>query len=347
MVELERVAGNPEEALYYEIRDGGEEPAPIERYIVTTPQTRQICNEPELLGVAFNDSLVEAMTAAFRNAPFADLLRGRPEEKACIVNFLRGGLNFEIRRALQGAYGFNRQSSAFMSSQRKRVEGGWCVKEDMYRKLQIPKDAVLLVGDVVATGVTIENGFEVIADHVAEIGSSLRGLVMFTIGCGRAEEVLTHVDRLFRERFPDYERTVLVYLEARFHMVNDDSRLRIAIPGTDLIRLGALQAPEFAATVTANPAYALERCFIYDAGSRAFDIPTYILDVTEYWEQLLRLADDGWSLEDALLERWPDYAGHWAAGGGPEDRDAAALAALCRQRITTLRSAGGLPGATT
>ncbi len=339
MVSLEAVGGGEGGARYYRLVDGAA--GAVERYVLTTPQSRDICNKPELLGFAFNERLAEAMTGALAAAPFADLLRERSEEKACVVNFLRGGLNFELRRALHGAYGFNRQSSAFMSSQRKRVAGGWCVQEDMYRKLQIARGSVLLAGDVVATGVTLENGFRVIAEHLSDIGSSLRGLVLFTVGGERAEAVLDNVDRLFRERFGDYERTVLVYLEARFHMVSEPGEFRIAIPGTDLVRRGAVQAPEFADSVYEHPGHGLERCAIYDAGSRAFDVRTYALDVTEYWEQLLRLGEQGWSLGEALRERWPDWEGRWPAG---EPRDADALVALCRQRIAVLRRAGGLPG---
>ena len=50
--------------------------------------------------------------------------------------------------------------------------------------------------------------------------------------------------------------------------------------------------------------YPLERCAIYDAGSRAFDVPAYLADVRGYWEQVVRLAGEGWTLGAALGERW-------------------------------------------
>jgi hypothetical protein len=149
-------------------------------------------------------------------------------------------------------------------------------------------------------------GLDVIVEHVQEIGSSVRGLVLFTIGCHKAEKLLEDLDARMRAAFPGYTRTVLVYLEAKFRLVDSKTPLRIAVQGTDLVRLDALLSPELALSQFEAPAYPLERCAIYDAGSRAFDIPTYRDDLLEYWGQVEQLAAGGLSLAQAILERWPD-----------------------------------------
>jgi hypothetical protein len=363
---LERLSVAPE-ASWYALR--GEHQRQVERYVVTTPQGRAICNRPELLGVDFNLSLHDGMASAFRTAPFKDLIADHSEAGVCVVNFLRGGLNFEIRRALHSAYGFNRHSSAFMSSQRFRdEEGRWGVKEDMYRKLDIPRDAVLVMGDVVATGVTVQNGLEVILDHLVKLGSSARALVFFTVGCHKAEKVLEDLDAKLRAAFPAYERTILVYLEAKFRLVDSQTPLRIGIPGTDLIRRGAFMTPELEASQYDVPGSLLERCVIYDAGSRAFDVPHYCEDVAEYWQEVAGFAADGWTLEQARDERWPqrlrgpeeDFLAlrrkgwrgvpdteilalyrqlleFWAQPAGSRE-----LAELCAARLAALREVGGL-----
>ncbi len=363
---LERLSVAPE-ASWYALH--GDHQGQAERYVVTTPQGRAICNRPELLGVDFNESMHDGMTAALRTAPFKDLIAGHPETGVCVLNFLRGGLNFEIRRALHTAYGFNRHSSAFMSSQRFRdAAGRWGVKEDMYRKLDFPPDAVLVMGDVVATGVTMEHGLAVILDHLVELGSSARALVFFTIGCHKAEKVLEDLDVKLRAAFPAYERTILVYLESKFRLVDSQTPLRIGIPGTDLIRRGAFMTPELEASQYDDAAALMERCVIYDAGSRAFDIPHYCEDVVEYWEQVAGHAREGWTLREALEERWPErlrgteeeflalrrgswrgvddaeirglyeqLAAFWARPAGSRE-----LAELCAARLAVLRAAGGL-----
>ena len=355
-------------ASWYAVK--GDHQGAVERYVVSTAGSRDVVNRPELLGVAFNLALEQCITSCLVTAPFRPLLEQHPEERVCAVSFLRGGLNFELRRALHSAYGFNRHSSAFMSSQRYREDGRWYVKEDMYRKLDIPRDAVLIMGDVVATGVTMENGLRVVIDHIVEIGGSVRALVFFTIGCHKAEKALAAIDERLRQAFPDYERTVLVYLEGKFKLVDSKSELRIGIPGTDLVRRGGLITPELEVSQYDRPSYLLERCAIYDAGSRAFDIPHYARDVVDYWSEVLRYAEQGWTLGEALLERWPEggsldrdafmaaRAGAWDGVGaallddlyhrqraffrGELAASERALAAVCRERIARLGELSGL-----
>jgi hypothetical protein len=81
-------------------------------------------------------------------------------------------------------------------------------------------------------------------------------------------------------------------------------------------------APEFALSQYEQKRYPLERCVIYDAGSRAFDIPTYAADVRQYWRSVSALAADGVTLVDAIEERWPD----------PWRHDRAALDAYIAER---------------
>ena len=302
---LDRMASS-DQASYYRI--GGDHDQPLERYLVSTPETRAICNNPEVVGWNFSDGLSRAVRRALEAAPFADQVRAQSEHRVCVLNFLRGGLNFGVRRALHEAYGLNNHASAFMSSQRFRDDQGrWGVREDMYRKLKIAPDSILVMGDVVATGVTMANGLTVLLDHLEEIGSPIQMLVFFTIGCHKVEKALEVFHERAKRLFPRYRRTVVLYFEGKFKLVDSKTDLHITIPGTDLIRRGALIAPEFELAQYERPENILERCVIYDAGSRAFDVPHYFEDVLGYWEQVEKLAGSGWTLEQAIEERWPDF----------------------------------------
>lgn len=286
-----------------------------------------------MVGCAYTLRLRNAMSKALRHAPFRSVLARVPEHELCVLHILRGGLNFGLREALHDAMAFTRHGSAFLSSQRRRDRSGtWSVHEDLYRKLDIPNDGVLVLGDVVATGVTLDHALDRVRQHLLETQRSLRRVVLFTVGCRRAEEVLAEHDERFRKAFPSWRGAAVVYLEGRFTLVAEDSELRIALPGTDLIRRGALLAPEFEASQTESLAYALERCVIYDAGSRAFDVPAYLGEVSEYWAALAALAREGWTLWDALAER--------GAAGHPllDDADAPALQALCEERLGMFRT---------
>jgi hypothetical protein len=376
MEHLKRLSRSPE-VSFYEIVGG--EPSPLRRYVVSTPESRAVCNRPELLGVGYTRALERAMTSVLARAPFRPMIEAHTESRVCVLTFLRGGLNFDLRNALHDACGLTTHSSAFMSSQRYMLDGRWTVREDMYRKLRVPRGALILTGDVVATGVTVEHGLEVLLEQLEGIGSSLRGLVFFTIGCERLEQLLAGFDRKFRAAFPPgpdgYEGSAVVYLEGRFRLVASSDELRIGLPGTDLVRRGCLLAPEFEASQHESVAYPLERCTIYDAGSRAFEIPSYVEDVVSYWRQVAGLAAGGLTLAEALEERWPggDYAsretfaGRRAARWAGVEREeidrlydlhlarwtqafaaragtAGALAELCEERIATLERALRPPG---
>lgn len=300
---LQKLDSDPK-APFYEIL--GEHQTQVKRYVVSTRASRAICNQPEITGVRFTCLMREALVEALSSAPFRETVEKVPERRVCVLSFLRGGLNFDLRGALNLAYGMNDHCSAFMSSQRFKTKGRWDVKEDMYRKLKIPDDAVLMMGDVVATGVTIENGFRVLLEHLDRIGSRVRLVVFFTIGCHKLEKYLAPFDELLRKTNKGYQGAHAVYLEGKLKLVDSRTSLRVGIAGTDLIRKDCLLAPEFEESQYDEVSYPLERCAIYDAGSRAFDPEAYLEDVTDYWGKVRALARGGLSLFDALKERWPE-----------------------------------------
>ena len=301
---LERISTSETAAWY---RLGGDyDERGIKRWVVSTPTTREICNRPEVFGVEFSRGLQAGVRAALETAPFREDLETVSQSRLCVMNFLRGSLSFGIREAMYDALGTNRHVTCFMSSQRYRKDGRWHVKEDMYRKMDIPAGAVLLVGDVVATGVTMSNGLDVISEHLEKNDIGPTGIVFFTIGCHKAEKALQAFHERFADVRPDYVGTHVVYLEGKFSLVDSRTPLHIALPGTDLIKLDALLAPEFELSLYDALPYVLERCVIYDAGSRAFDLPEYLEDVLHYWEQMRRLSKRGFTLREAMRERWPE-----------------------------------------
>jgi len=271
--------------------------------IVSTPGTRRICNDPTCCGVAYTRLLCASCATVLGS--MKDEL-GLAERETVVVNILRGGLNFGLREALADAYGWYGHRSGFLSAQRGQSEGGaWYVSENEYRKLYFPPTASIVLGDVVATGTSLAYALRTLVDAAAASGATLRRIVFFAIGGPRAHEVLDEIDALCRTRFPGFEGTTLVYFEGAFAVPDARSPLRIRLPGTDLLRVGATMAPEFVASQYEDPAYPLERCTIYDAGSRAFSVPDFARDVADYWRQTLRLAEQGMTYRELLAERFP------------------------------------------
>jgi hypothetical protein len=277
----------------------------VDRYIITTPESRAISNDPLVFGVEYTKKLEASVTSAFQLLKEASVSVG-DETHALILHILRGGINFGIRDALHNAYGWSGTSSAFISSQRFFSDaGGWQISEDSYRKMPEAHSADLIFGDVVATGVSLRHALNKLIEQAHELGQSYRSITFFTIGGDEAEKIVSDAAKRCKQFFPDFQGARVLYIEGIFGVPEKDSPLSIAIPGTDLLRNPAILAPEFIDSQKASLSYALERCTIYDAGSRAFEPKEYLKDVIEYWEKVLALAENGMNLATYLLERFP------------------------------------------
>jgi hypothetical protein len=295
---------NPQNLSLSAIR--GDYDGPIRRYCFSTKETREIVNRPEVMGMEYTEKLEAAMMhllTGFRPLHFTDIR----EDQVDVFNFLRGGLNFGLRNALHRAYDWNTHRSSFMSSQRARDENGrWYITEDSYRKITVAKGGIVFCGDVIATGVTLESGLQALTKEVKRRGASIRYFHFFTIGCHKAEKILQDYHEIWKKEFDDFEGIDVFYMEGKFHLADSKTPVTIKLQGTDLLRRDCVLMPELIASQEESIAYALERCTIYDAGSRAYDIKEYAEDVAEYWEQVHRLAKNGMTAEAYLAERFPE-----------------------------------------
>ncbi len=306
----------------------------VRRCVVSTPETRRICNDPLVVGVEYTTLLREACRKAL--CAFAECgWFAAAERETVVLHVLRGGLNFGLREALAAALGWNGHGSAFISAQRardSRTPEDWYITESDYRKVYLPATATVVLGDVVATGTSLLHALRELLNSVEAPDGQIRQIVFFTIGGVRAEEIVAEIDAACRERFPAYHGALVVYLEGRFGVATPESRVSVKITGTDLLRSPALLAPEFAESQYEAASYPLERCTIYDAGSRAFWLPEYLADLREYWQALAALAAQGMTFAELLQERFPELDA--ARFGSP------ALGAVCERQLARISSSG-------
>ena len=272
--------------------------------IASTEGTRRICNDPRCLGCDYTKTLSRSCAEILSKlGPELKLV----ERETAVVNILRGGLNYGLRDALGAAYGWNVHATCFLSAQRaKDCEGDdWHITENAYRKLRFPRNASLVIGDVVATGTSLVYALDELVNNARSTGVNLRSVVFFTYGGPKALKILEAVDERCRRLFSSYEGTTLIYLEGMFTVPDRSTPLSIKLPGTDLLRYGAVMADAFVESQYEDPAYPIERCIIYDAGSRAFAPDEYAEDVLGYWQQTRALAQNGITFEALLAERFP------------------------------------------
>lgn len=326
MPELTPLFGNDHISLYRL----GPPDAPVTILVASTADMRAICNDPLLVGIRYTDALRQGCARVLAGMAAADCFAAT-EADTVVLHILRGGLNFGLREALGQAFGWNRHASAFISAQRARSSGDpedWVITESEYHKVYVPDTATILFGDVVATGTSLAYALRRVVAAVESQQAQLRRVVCVAIGSERAEAIIAELDAHCRERFDAYQGATLVFLEGRFPVATAATPLSVRETGTDLLRRDAVMAPEFVESQYRDPAGPLERCVIYDAGSRAFWLPEYYADLRDYWQKTLALADRGCSFAGLLAERAPQLQ-HDRFG----DVD---LAALCRRRLALI-----------
>lgn len=302
----------------------------LNRYIISTPGTREICNDPQICGIEYTNKVRKACTKVLEAFPLFSTIH-LDESKTMVLNVLRGGLNFGLREALADSYNWNTHSTSFISAQRARKNQNseeWHIIESDYKKLYLPDKCNIVFGDVVATGTSLLHALRLIVREAKDNGKEIENMVFFTFGGGRSEDILNEITAICHKEFGSFKGADLFYIEGRFVVPDKDTPVSIKLTGTDLIRRDALMAPEFIHSQYELPFYPLERCVIYDAGSRAFWIREYVADVIEYWEETKALAAEGISFADLLAERFPEID---ATKFGKQN-----LMSLCEQHIGKL-----------
>jgi hypothetical protein len=293
-----------DEAVAVYLIDGREELPGFRRYVVSTRDTRDLMNYPEIINCDFTNLMQNGVTNALKGINILEGISTISSKSVNVCHILRGGLNFNVRDALRKAFGYKWHSSSYISSQRVLKEGKFEISEDTYRKFLIPDHATLYTADIVASGVSINHAIEYIASFLRSKRYQLRNFIFITIGCSEAEKVLSRWHRRFKEIFPEYDRTILVYLEGRFGLATQDTPLHNYVQDTDLLKsykLGALLSPEFEYSQFDRVIIGLEACTIYDGGKKSFEPVNHIRDILEFWEKQHEVG------RERKLSIWEEY----------------------------------------
>lgn len=298
---LTEISAAPTASLYKSAAHSSEF---VSTYVFSTPESRAICNDPLVCGVEYTDKLTNACAKAFQVLEHQNIVKYQ-ENNAVILNILRGGLNFGLRQAIASALNFNRHSSIFISAQRQQMQDySWIITEDSYKKIDLRSSNQLIFGDVVATGTSLYHGLDVVFRYAADNQCRITDVTFFTIGGPRTIEICRDLHKKYYAVL-GIEKINIIFLEGIFAVADKNTPYKIKLEGTDLIRLGAIMAPEFVKSQYENPLFPIERCTIYDAGSRAYNIREYAEDVIDYWNKVAEISRD-MTFSDYARERIGD-----------------------------------------
>jgi hypothetical protein len=314
------------------------ETGPAKAYVASTPESRSICNDPLVSGITYTRALEAACSKVLKALASSQRI-SLDECETSVLHILRGGLNFGLREAIADAFGWYRHCSIFLSAQRVKTGEAWDsweIVESSYMKMDLKPQNDIVFGDVVATGTSLAHGLDQLFQSAAEQHATIRSITFFTIGGPRSIEIANDAVRRAIASGHPAPRVTVVFLEGIFGVPVETTPLRIKLEGTDLVRREALMAPQFIESQYESATFPLERCTIYDAGSRAFNLSEYLDDVIEYWEHVASLADrDGVDFASLVRERMPCIDGTRFGN--------VSLSQLAHKQVAALRAIMGGP----
>ncbi|MBM4318958.1 MAG: hypothetical protein FJ125_03135 [Deltaproteobacteria bacterium] len=278
--------------------------SPLSRYVISSNGTRNMLCFAEILNRNFTEEMVKGLTYAFIGIDRLEELSVISSKSVNVFHILRGGLNFRLVEVLRNAFGYKWHSSSFVSSQRVKSGSSFDVSDDAYRKFVIPENPTIYSGDIVATGVSLDNAMGYLARYLIDNRINLRNFVFVTIGCQEIEPILTSWHEQFKSLFPCYEKTILIYIEGRFVVAQEPAPLATKLPGTDLLRnykLGSLHTPEFEYSQFEKLIIPLEACVIYDGGKKSFEPIHHMEEIRGFWRR-----QKSWA-EQNHVTLWEEY----------------------------------------
>ncbi|MFH1133073.1 MAG: hypothetical protein V1735_01135 [Nanoarchaeota archaeon] len=294
----------------------GPEEANLGRFIVTTPETRELCTDALLVGEQYVRRLQEGIAHALRLLP--QILDGFSESRINILNILTGGEAWRIGEVLAGLYGIQTPKKSYLWSKRSRQGDQW-LTTGYHDKVRTGTHDTLFIGDIVATGVSLYHSLETVAERYEAAKGSIDRVVLFTIGGVAAEEAMAMALERLRKLNPDVKGTV-VYFEGRFTVADHTEKVGDhdwLTQGTDFLLTGATMAPEYLLKDAEQLPYRLEKCRAY-YGSRRFAEPNaHLEEVRDAWRAMRERAAAWLTLQQALSEKMiaPDFLEIWGIMG--------------------------------
>ena len=254
-------------------------------FVLSGPGTRELLSSPEVVGFPCYTALLRETVAALRY-----LLSTGPGGDFDILTILRGGLNYPLEEACAQA-GIRVRDMHFVSCERIIENNVITGLEIKYEKLRPSPGRTLAIGDIIASGATLERCLDYVVGEFKRRGGGIRRMVFFTIGGTRAVELMEEMTPRLMEMFPGFEGFDCFFFEGMFTVYGGPGASGINVKDIDFGWNGGVVAPEFRSHVMEHPDSLFEKCIIYDGGARRYEIPLHIDEVLEYWEGILERAD--------------------------------------------------------
>lgn len=253
-------------------------------YIVSSKDSRNLMNHPEIIGFDVYASLLKSTLHSLNF-----LNKNKLISYTSILNILRGGLNFPIEEACRNAE-IDVFDIGFISSERVFDKHGNI--DDLaikYNKINAIPNSTLLIGDIFASGETLSECLKYAINLYRQKNTNLRNIILFTIGGTRAINILENLTKEIKVFWPNFEGFVTIFYEGIFscYEPGDNGISGINRPLIDFIWGEGIISPSFRKQTLSIRGAIFEKCIIYDGGARRYNIKEHIDEVLEFWNGVL------------------------------------------------------------
>lgn len=249
-------------------------------YVISHPDSRKLLCTPEIVGYQIPELLLSPIAHAL-----AYFSHKGDVENVNVVNILRGGLNFPIEAACS-INDIKVKGVSFLTSERVFLEKKVARIESKYRKIHSINNATIIIGDIIASGDTLNNTIHYIEESYILAEKELKNIIVFTIGTDNALKAIKELNRILKDRWCKFEGISVVFVEGIFTAYPNIGITGLNLPGVDFSPNGGLLAPEYRSSLMDDYHIVLEKCVIYDGGARRFEQSDHISCILDYWRSL-------------------------------------------------------------
>ncbi len=200
---------------------------PKKSYIITSDKFRHVLFKPYLAGKALQDAM-EVAGEVFVRAISEIALKGERLDSLVELVYLSGGLFYNIPTGFKRAHNFA-IPQCFIGIQRVRIEGaeGEFSARVGYENFEaLPQNAVVIIGDTIATGATMFRGLQSLSNALEEKGIRMKKLIICTLaGSPQGARKIQHAHEKLKIAHPDLE-TYFFAGEQLFTLMPDGTDLR-------------------------------------------------------------------------------------------------------------------------
>jgi len=204
---------------------------PDDTYILCCREAADILYRPHIAGRELQDRM-ERMADVFVDAAWRVALKGRPASSVVESVLLTGGLYYQLNSGFKRKFGIA-LPQCFIGIKRQRVEGteGGFIAVATYENFEsLPDGANVIIGDMVATGATMQKSVYHLLDALHERHYGLKNIVICSLACSvTGAEIIREAAEKVSAEFPR-ARVSLIVAEELFHLMPDGTDMRFLHP---------------------------------------------------------------------------------------------------------------------